>query len=901
MKKTFLILALLCAIAQGAWGQAATYWTDEGKYSTSWTHTEDGGKTIYIDSEADLARLAFLLMDLDSPDYNYGYQGYTFKLTKDLDLGAHQWTPMGDIEYYDNGEDLHPFRGVFDGQGHTISGIYVEDERMNDGLFGYVEGDSDHKAIITNLKLINSRIAGDGYCGGIAGFISGNVEVSNIVCEAVTVLGDESVGGIIGQANEGPTVKNCFYKGNGVSGNSGVGAIIGGGGAADYEENYTTYWVNNHETRVSPITLNLPEGVEMNWWSTPIKYLDGGYYLPDDAAMVMGPYCRSADGSLPTNRITGLSINGVALTLGFDGIYRHTFNQVTESGKTIAVTAEHLSVTGNGTSGNPYRIYNATDWNAFANAVTNGGNSFAGKFFRLENNLTVPTMVGAEGNPFSGTFKAGTNQTIYNYLTFNCGTEASPYTEDYCAPFRYIDGATIENLKVVGNVYTSGKYAGGIVAVADGENSHITGCHSSVIIKSIFDASAQERYNAYHGGFVALVNKYLTITGSLFDGAIIADNDEYGKNTLSECGGFVGALGELGYSHITGCLVDAEHEQMYNYGYTFVNHDEGNLRFMIENSYYTHPIAYSQGSYAYKVTSQQPANTVGDTYKEYPVSGFGVGDHGLRFTKNSIHAWYVASIGLYDNDDNTDLLNEFIFDTQSSGYVSITLSKRTLFKDGSWNTLCLPFDVSAQQIAENALAGAMLMKLKDSSFDNTTGKLTINFETVTSIESGKPYIVRWEPLSGNIVDPVFEVVAIVNTEPEDVATDYIDFIGTFSPEVIYETGDKTKLYLGSDDTFYYPTSSGYKVNSFRGYFQLKNGLTASTNPSQAGANSVKEFMLNFGDDDVTGITETERDSSLFNLHPAYRDGWYTLDGRKLSDQPTQKGIYINNGQKVVIK
>lgn len=392
--KKLLTLALLLVTMQGAWAQAETYWTDKGKYSDSWTHPEDDDKTIYINSEADLARLAVMVNSESVDDYNNGYQGYTFKLTKDLNMGAHLWTPIGDLVEYDNGELKYPFMGVFDGQGHTISGIYAEREKERDnGLFGYVEGDADHKAIITNLKLTNSRIDGEGYCGGLAGYIKGNVEVSNIVCEAVVVTGDESVGGIIGQANNGPTVMNCFYKGTEVRGYSGTGAIIGGGGAAVYKDNYTTYWVRPDETHVSKVILDLPEGVKINWWTTPIKHLDGGDYLPDDAAMVMGPYCTSADGGMPAKRVTGLTINGVAQTLGFDGIYRHTFNASTESGKTIAVTVENAGIQGDGTEGSPYMIYNANDWSAFANAVTNGGTSFASKHIKLGNDITVPTMV----------------------------------------------------------------------------------------------------------------------------------------------------------------------------------------------------------------------------------------------------------------------------------------------------------------------------------------------------------------------------------------------------------------------------------------------------------------------------------------------------------------------------
>ena len=77
------------------------------------------------------------------------------------------------------------------------------------------------------------------------------------------------------------------------------------------------------------------------------------------------------------------------------------------------------------------------------------------------------------------------------------------------------------------------------------------------------------------------------------------------------------------------------------------------------------------------------------------------------------------------------------------------------------------------------------------------------------------------------------------------------------------------------------------IGSCRGYFKLKDGLTAGDLSSQARA-----FVLNFGDES-TGITTTNDTNS--------DNAWFTLDGRKLSQKPSQHGIYIKNGKKVVIK
>ena len=170
------------------------------------------------------------------------------------------------------------------------------------------------------------------------------------------------------------------------------------------------------------------------------------------------------------------------------------------------------------------------------------------------------------------------------------------------------------------------------------------------------------------------------------------------------------------------------------------------------------------------------------------------------------------------------------------------------------------------------------------------GAVTVNDYTYTGTGSGSVDVVYLS----NLVDPVFTNVTISDAKA-NVSTDYVDFIGTYSPVSIY-TAEKTNLYLGADNKLYYPTASGFKVNAFRGYFQLKQGLTAGK-PSNSNQASVRAFKLNFGDDEATGIISVHDSGFMVNGS----DMWYTLDGRKLQGKPTQRGIYINNGKKVVIK
>ena len=128
----------------------------------------------------------------------------------------------------------------------------------------------------------------------------------------------------------------------------------------------------------------------------------------------------------------------------------------------------------------------------------------------------------------------------------------------------------------------------------------------------------------------------------------------------------------------------------------------------------------------------------------------------------------------------------------------VTLQGRTLWKDGSWNTLCLPFSLSS--LAGTPLEGATVKTLETSSF--VRGTLTLNFtkdeENLTSIEAGVPYIVKWT--SGNsITDPTFENVTISNTS-RPVTTDEVSFAGLYAPITVGEEKPVTYAVAELDGT-----------------------------------------------------------------------------------------------------
>lgn len=275
-----------------------------------------------------------------------------------------------------------------------------------------------------------------------------------------------------------------------------------------------------------------------------------------------------------------------------------------------------------------------------------------------------------------------------------------------------------------------------------------------------------------------------------------------------------------------------------------------------------------------------------DTHERAICSYCGTRSDKEAHTFGSDGACPCGLLGLQDKDSNASWI-----ETWNEQNKTVALEGRTLYKDGSWNTLCLPFSLTEAQIAASPLAGADIRTLSSATFTNST--LTLNFTaegTVTSITAGKPYIVKWTDGS-DIANPIFRDVTISNAS-NPVETDVVDFVGTYNPVDIGEEGDNTKLYLGNGNTLYYP-SKAMTINPFRAYFQLKGDLTAGELTSTESGQGIKAFHLNFGEE--TGIREMEE------VRGKMEDAWFSLSGRCLLDKPTTKGLYIHNGSKVLIK
>ena len=235
-------------------------------------------------------------------------------------------------------------------------------------------------------------------------------------------------------------------------------------------------------------------------------------------------------------------------------------------------------------------------------------------------------------------------------------------------------------------------------------------------------------------------------------------------------------------------------------------------------------------------------------------------------------------------------------------YTIVNLKGRKLYKDGYWNTLTLPFDLSAEKLATTCLAGAEIRRFKEAFWDADNERLTINFSAKEGkIDAGVPYIIRWgtpETATGEVINnPSFSNVSIglcdneyldEDKDPEtadmyETASNGLRFQAQIAP-VQVEANSNT-LLLGGENKLYKPNKSMW-VYATRAYFTYTGSIAMA-----------REFVMDFGEGEQTttyidNITVEDNRESLV-------EGIFNLNGQRL-DAP-QKGINIINGKKVVIK
>lgn len=205
--------------------------------------------------------------------------------------------------------------------------------------------------------------------------------------------------------------------------------------------------------------------------------------------------------------------------------------------------------------------------------------------------------------------------------------------------------------------------------------------------------------------------------------------------------------------------------------------------------------------------------------------------------------------------------------------VAVSL-KRTFYKDGGWNTLCLPFAVNATDFE-----GAEVREVDVTQ----SSENTIVFKEATTIEAGKPYLIKWAKTPNEVCDFVntFEGVTLFATATPVKVNDAITFTGFYNKATDDKLGASVAA-IGAGNKLFKVTSG--EMKGFRAAFVL--------NPATPAA-GIKVVI----DGTTTGIEDLVVDGVKANGRVYNLNGQYV--GNSLNG--LQPGIYIQNGKKVVVK
>ena len=543
-------------------------------------------------------------------------------------------------------------------------------------------------------------------------------------------------------------------------------------------------------------TLTLADGITTTTTPT-ITFGDTPYYLAGTTITLSGGLPDvSATSEFAFYTVNGEEIIGSSFTMPAEAV---------TVGTDILVFTEW---TGDGTKSSPYLIQSCEDLMLLARRVNNDmvdayGNQYSYQWYKLDADIQFKyanlgetesnfETIGNDNYHFHGHF-LGNGHTI-------SGIRIRQKSKDNIGLFNYINYAEISGVILADADITGKDRTGGIV----GENGGtVTDCHvtSTVIIRATADGTKS------HGGIVGENVEGSTVSGCTSAATLTIEN---GATYCSNYGGIAGynnrgtlcdnmALGvHLPNIGTIGAII----------GYNF----QGTLL----RNYYSG--CTKEGGGSVKGCSGQDV-----TDNDGAVPGIALYDHSV-FS------------GLNSQTLQTDIHNYY-------GNFHIALLGRTLYKDGRWNTLCLPFNVN--NLSNTPLAGATVMelnigdkwKMEDGQWiiDNENGTyqtgldgttLHLYFKPATSIVARRPYIVKWETTGEPLENPVFQNVIINNTEPATVTSHdgKVQFKGIYDPTQL-PNDDGSNLCFGTENLLYWP-SADETLNAFRAYLHVDGTVQA---------------------------------------------------------------------------
>lgn len=244
--------------------------------------------------------------------------------------------------------------------------------------------------------------------------------------------------------------------------------------------------------------------------------------------------------------------------------------------------------------------------------------------------------------------------------------------------------------------------------------------------------------------------------------------------------------------------------------------------------------------------------------------------------KNDQIVWNYAapsSIKIYVDYPVIDLAEESANDLKTLDNTYVKLN-RTLVAN-KWNTLCVPFAISGEEIKANFGEGTLVEKL-----DAVNGN-TVNFADATSIEAGVPYLIK-PTVAGTTY--TFNGKDVIADAPKTEGNADVTFQGIYSPTDITNNGTVKAAGVTEDGKVLF-VNPGSKTKAFRCFFTISDNA------------SITPAMLKVS---IKGV-ETAINSIVMGNSNATDNAVYNLQGQRVNGNSLTKGIYIKNGKKFAVK
>lgn len=197
---------------------------------------------------------------------------------------------------------------------------------------------------------------------------------------------------------------------------------------------------------------------------------------------------------------------------------------------------------------------------------------------------------------------------------------------------------------------------------------------------------------------------------------------------------------------------------------------------------------------------------------------------------------------------------------------------------GKWNTFCVPFALTADQITATFGAGTQVRE-----FEGANGNV-LTFAEAKAIEAGTPYLIKPATADNKYI---FKGVNITTTEPAKVGEGDIKFCGVYNQTNVDKLPTAGSHVSGIVDNMVKRAKTGTSIKGFRAYFSVPNNISES-------AEAALRVAI---DGETTGIDaiegfETNTPTRVYNLSGQYVG---------TSTANLKPGVYVSGGKKVIVK